>query len=60
MSTTQQLPGTNTALTPAERAYRLDGKVAVVTGGCGGIGSVVSQGLAELGAKIAISDWEAE
>jgi gluconate 5-dehydrogenase len=60
MSTTQQLPRESTTLTPAERAYRLDGKVAVVTGGCGGIGSVVSQGLAELGAKIAISDWEAE
>jgi gluconate 5-dehydrogenase len=41
-------------------AFRLDNKVAVVTGGCGGIGSVVSRGLAELGAKIAISDWEAD
>jgi gluconate 5-dehydrogenase len=49
-----------TALTAAEAAFRLDGKVAVVTGGCGGIGSVVSRGLAELGAKIAISDWEAD
>ena len=47
-------------LTQAEMAFRLDNKVAVVTGGCGGIGSVVSRGLAELGAKIAISDWEAD
>ena len=59
MSVTQEIPRLDTALTQAEKAYRLDGKVAVVTGGCGGIGSVVSQGLAELGAKIAISDWEA-
>jgi NADP-dependent 3-hydroxy acid dehydrogenase YdfG len=44
----------------AAQAFRLDGKVAVVTGGCGGIGSVVSRGLAELGAKIVISDWEAD
>ena len=58
MSTTQE-PLT-AVLTEAERAFRLDGKVAVVTGGCGGIGSVVSRGLAELGAKIAVSDWEAE
>ena len=57
-TTTQQMPFTSSVLTRAEKAYRLDGKVAVVTGGCGGIGSVVSQGLAELGAKIAISDWE--
>jgi gluconate 5-dehydrogenase len=57
-TTTQQMPITSSVLTRAEKAYRLDGKVAVVTGGCGGIGSVVSQGLAELGAKIAIGDWE--
>jgi NAD(P)-dependent dehydrogenase (short-subunit alcohol dehydrogenase family) len=44
----------------AAQVFRLDGKVAVVTGGCGGIGSVVSRGLAELGAKIVISDWEAD
>lgn len=47
-------------LTQTERVFRLDNKVAVITGGCGGIGSVVSRGLAELGAKVAISDWEAE
>lgn len=58
-TTTHEVPVARLTRTPAEDAYRLDGKVAVVTGGCGGIGSVVSQGLAELGAKIAISDWEA-
>jgi gluconate 5-dehydrogenase len=60
MSTTQHVPHTELARTEAEAAYRLDGKVAVVTGGCGGIGSVVSQGLAELGATVAISDWAAD
>jgi NAD(P)-dependent dehydrogenase (short-subunit alcohol dehydrogenase family) len=60
MSAIQEVPVIGSNLTAAARAYRLDGKVAVITGGCGGIGSVVSQGLAELGAKIAISDWEAD
>jgi NAD(P)-dependent dehydrogenase (short-subunit alcohol dehydrogenase family) len=36
--------------------FRLDEKVALVTGGCGGIGEVVSHGLAEMGAKVAIAD----
>ena len=58
MSTTQHPLAAG--LTAAEESFRLDGKVAVVTGGCGGIGSVVSRGLAELGARIAISDWEAD
>lgn len=59
MSTLQHAPSLTT-LTRAEGLFRLDGKVAVVTGGCGGIGSAVSRGLAELGAKIAISDRQAE
>jgi gluconate 5-dehydrogenase len=38
-----------------EDVFRLDGKIALVTGGYGGIGASVSRGLAEAGAKIAIS-----
>jgi NAD(P)-dependent dehydrogenase (short-subunit alcohol dehydrogenase family) len=35
--------------------FRLDGKVALVTGGYGGIGGAVSRGLAEMGARIAVA-----
>src|ERR1700744_463 len=38
-----------------EQLFRLDGKVALVTGGYGGIGEAVSRGLAACGAKVAIS-----
>jgi len=42
-------------MSPAEQAFRLDGKVALVTGGYGGIGTSVCRGLAEAGAKVAVS-----
>jgi gluconate 5-dehydrogenase len=41
-----------------ERMFRFDGKVAVVAGGCGGIGSAISQGLAQMGATVVIVDHE--
>ena len=40
--------------------FRLDGKVALVTGGYGGIGEAVSHGLAGLGARVAIAGHNAE
>jgi gluconate 5-dehydrogenase len=43
-----------------EQLLRLDGKVALVTGGYGGIGEAVSRGLGELGARVAVSGHNAE
>ena len=34
----------------------MEGKVAVITGGCGGLGLVMGQGLVESGADLAIVD----
>jgi len=43
-----------------EQLFRLDGKVALVTGGYGGIGEAVSRGLAAVGAKVGVSGHNAE
>jgi len=40
--------------------FRLDGKVALVTGGYGGIGSAVCRGLAAAGARVAVAGHNAE
>lgn len=39
-----------------DKMFRFDGKVAIVAGGCGGIGSAISHGLAHLGATVIIAD----
>jgi NAD(P)-dependent dehydrogenase (short-subunit alcohol dehydrogenase family) len=39
-----------------EKLFRFDDKVAIVAGGCGGIGSVISNCLAHLGATVVIAD----
>lgn len=43
-----------------DQLFRLDGKVALVTGGYGGIGEAVCRGLAEMGAKIAVTGHNEE
>lgn len=39
-----------------DKMFRFDGKTALVAGGCGGIGSAISHGLAHLGATVIIAD----
>ena len=43
------------AMTDIGGFFRLDGKVALVTGGYGGIGSAVCRGLAAAGARVAVA-----
>ncbi len=42
-------------MTSPEKLFRVDGKVALVTGGYGGIGRAVSEGLAAMGARVAVA-----
>ena len=39
--------------------FRLDGQVAVVTGGAGGLGAAIARGLAGAGAAVAVADVDA-
>jgi NAD(P)-dependent dehydrogenase (short-subunit alcohol dehydrogenase family) len=43
-----------------DQLFRLDGKVALVTGGYGGIGEAVCQGLAHAGAHVAVAGHDPE
>jgi gluconate 5-dehydrogenase len=43
-----------------DELFRLDGKVALVTGGYGGIGEAVCRGLAGMGAKVAVTGHNRE
>ncbi len=40
-----------------EKMFRLDGKRAIVTGGCGYLGSEIAKGLADFGATVVILDY---
>lgn len=44
----------------AAELFRLDGKVALVTGGYGGIGEAICRGLASVGAKVAVTGHNRE
>jgi NAD(P)-dependent dehydrogenase (short-subunit alcohol dehydrogenase family) len=46
-------------VTDASGLFRLDGKVALVTGGYGGIGTPVCRGLGEMGARVAVAGHDA-
>jgi NAD(P)-dependent dehydrogenase (short-subunit alcohol dehydrogenase family) len=43
-----------------DQCFRVDNKIALVTGGGGGIGEVICRGLAEMGASVAVADIRSE
>ncbi len=43
-----------------ERLFRLDGRVAVVTGGAGGICSAICRAYANVGERVAVLDYDAK
>jgi NAD(P)-dependent dehydrogenase (short-subunit alcohol dehydrogenase family) len=47
-------------MTSAPQLFDLSGKVAVITGGAGGIGTVYAQALCEAGAAVVVADLNAE
>ena len=47
-------------MTDASSLFRLDGKVALVTGGYGGIGTPVCRGLGQMGARVAVAGHDRE
>lgn len=47
-------------MTSANSMFRLEGKNAVITGGCGILGKHFSRGLAEAGAKVAVVDIQGQ
>jgi gluconate 5-dehydrogenase len=49
-----------TAETPFNQVFRLEGKVALVTGGYGGIGAAVCRGLVQAGARVAVAGRDAD
>ena len=48
------------SMTFAQSVFGLDGKVALITGGCGGMGTALCEGLSALGAHIGVADRDAE